>query len=389
MQGPPSVLTLGIDASRNRSGGAKAHLIGILSEVDPTRSGIGAVHVWAFKSLLDAIPDRPWLVKHNPSALEKGLPAQLWWQATGLIREAREVGCDILFTTDASTVCRFQPMVVLSQDMLSYEPNVMQSFGHGYSRARLIAILYLQNWVFRRAQGVIFLTRYAATAIQQSCGLLPNITHIPHGVGAAFQALEAAHTWPPVAGRAVRCLYISNTAPYKHQWHVVRAVAQLRQRGYALQLELVGGGEGKAQTRLEAQIALSDPGREFVTQREFVPQQTLPGLLEAADLFVFASSCENMPNTLVEAMAAGLPIASSNRGPMPEVLEDGGVFFDPEDPNSIAAAIEDLITNSGKRTRLAARAKELSRQYSWARCARETFSFIAQTAKRITQSGQR
>ena len=93
-----------------------------------------------------------------------------------------------------------------------------------------------------------------------------------------------------------------------------------------------------------------------------------------------------MPVTLLEAMAAGLPIACSSRGPMPEVLEDGGVYFDSEDPDSIAAAIEDLITDPRKRTRLAARAKELSHQYSCPRCARETFSFIAQIAIRSQET---
>lgn len=67
---------------------------------------------------------------------------------------------------------------------------------------------------------------------------------------------------------------------------------------------------------------------------------------------------------------------------MPEVLEDGGVYFDPENPDSIAAAIEDLITNPDKRSELAMRAKNLSCNYSWLRCANETFAFIAQTAER-------
>jgi glycosyltransferase involved in cell wall biosynthesis len=71
---------------------------------------------------------------------------------------------------------------------------------------------------------------------------------------------------------------------------------------------------------------------------------------------------------------------------MPEVLEDGGVYFDPKNPDSIASAIADLIAYPDKRARLAMRAKELSLQYSWARCARETFSFIAQTADRAMKS---
>jgi glycosyltransferase involved in cell wall biosynthesis len=106
-------------------------------------------------------------------------------------------------------------------------------------------------------------------------------------------------------------------------------------------------------------------------------------MLATAHVFVFASSCENMPNTLMEAMAVGLPIACSNRGPMPEVLEDGGIYFDPENPHSIAEAIERIVTNADLRIQIAVRANQLSRQYSWARCTKETFAFLADTAQRL------
>ncbi len=54
-------IVAGIDASRNRSGGAVAHLVGLLTGSDPMEYGIREVHVWAYKSLLDAVPDYPWL----------------------------------------------------------------------------------------------------------------------------------------------------------------------------------------------------------------------------------------------------------------------------------------------------------------------------------------
>jgi glycosyltransferase involved in cell wall biosynthesis len=262
--------------------------------------------------------------------------------------------------------------------MLSYEPGEIDRYSFGKEKLRLIALRYVQNMALRSASGVIFLTRYAARVIQQSCGPLSSISYIPHGVGAAFRAdprTNISDTETPV-----RCLYISNALPYKHQWHVVDAVALLRRRGLDLQLELVGGGEGEAQARLEATIAVCDPDRMFVTQRDFVSQKALPEFLAAAHIFIFASSCENMPNTLIEAMAAGLPIACSDRGPMPEVLDDGGVYFDPENPESIATAIADLVNDPAKRIRLASRAMQLATQYSWRRCSDETLSFVAQTA---------
>ena len=376
-------LIVGIDASRNRSGGAIAHLTGILTEGDPIKHGIREVHVWAYRSLLDRILDRPWLVKHGPKDLEQSLTKQLWWQATRLSREVEAAECDILFTTDASTVCCFKPMVVMSQDMLSYEPGVMKYFGFTKERLRLLAILYLQNRAMRAADGVIFLTRYAAKVIQESCGPLSRIANIPHGLGEDFKRAKAVQARPADNEHPIRCLYVSNAAMYKHQWVVVKAIATLRRQGYNISLQLAGGGSGKAQQLVDKEIALSDPRKTFVTQTGFVAQKELPAILAGSNLFVFASSCENMPVSLLEAMAVGLPIACSNRGPMPEILADGGVYFDPENPDSIAAAVEKLITDPALRIRLAQRAKQLSEQYSWSRCAEETWRFIAETYRSV------
>ena len=102
----------------------------------------------------------------------------------------------------------------------------------------------------------------------------------------------------------------------------------------------------------------------------------MPSVLSKSDIFVFASSCENMPNTLVEAMASGLPIACSDRGPMPEVLGDGGVLFDPESPTSIAAAIRCLVADSSLRKKCSEGALKLADRYSWGRCGSATWRFL-------------
>lgn len=377
-------MILGINASRARSGGAIVHLLGVLEEVDPAEFGINEIHVWSYAKLIDALPLARWLVKHAPRVLERSLFHQLLWERFFLPAELRQVNCSILLNIHAGSVCRFRPSVAISRDMLSYESGEIERFGISKARLRLIVLRYVQNASLRSADGAIFLTRYAGRVIQKSCGPLANVAYVPHGVAAAFRANTCAQAWPEAGERPIRCLYVSNALPYKHQWHVVRAVAQLRKLGFDIHLELIGGGEGVAQRRLDAEIARSDPNREFVIERGIVPQHTLPGYLATADVFVFASSCENMPNTLLEAMAAGLPIACSNRGPMPEVLRDGGVYLDPENPDSIASAIATLISDAGRRNRLARRAEQLSHQYSWARCAHETFTFLKETAERVT-----
>ena len=88
-----------------------------------------------------------------------------------------------------------------------------------------------------------------------------------------------------------------------------------------------------------------------------------------------------MPNILLESMAAGLPIACSNLGPMPEMLGDAGVYFNPEQPDEIAAAIRKLLESSELRANLAELAFQQAQLYSWERCAQETFDFLSQIAR--------
>ena len=378
-----SYIIVGIDASRNRSGGAKAHLIGILEEANPASFGISTVHLWSYKSLLDQIPDFPWLVKHNPDQLEKSLARQVWWQYYHLPKEATKAGCHVMLNTDAGTISQFRPSVVMSRDMLSYEKGEMQRYGWTKARLRLLALKYIQARSLKQANGAIFLTRYAASTIQKFTGQLRKTAIIPHGVSHHFRRVSSIGTW---LNDSIRCLYVSNAAMYKHQWHVIRAIGQLRSRGHKVSLILAGGGTGPAQELIDKEIIRTDPERKFVTQVGFVKHEAIPSLLSEANIFVFASSCENMPNTLVEAMASGLPIACSDRGPMPEVLNDAGVYFDPENPASISQAIEEIIKDEEKRLILSKKAKLLSEQYSWARTSNQTFAFLAEIA--ITSNGK-
>ena len=80
--------------------------------------------------------------------------------------------------------------------------------------------------------------------------------------------------------------------------------------------------------------------------------------------------------TLLEGMAAGMTIACSNKSSLPELIEDGGLFFDPTNPKSISTALEKLINNDNLRLELSLKARKISNKYSWKRCSKETFSFI-------------
>ena len=377
---PVSVgLVVAIDASRNRSGGAKAHLLGVLNCGHPHAYDIAAVHVWSYDSLLDQLPDVPWLIKHSPPELKQSLLFQLWWQYRVLSREIVTAGCNVLLSTDAGTVCSFSPSVVMSRDMLSFEGNEMRRYLLlSFPRLRLFLLKKMQISSLRRASGVLFLTQYASRVIQRFSGKLTTVRVIPHGIGEQFRQSTSGGVWPK-SMPSISCVYVSNVDMYKHQWHVVSAIAALRKKGHPVLLRLVGAaGDGRAKVLLREALDREDPEGDFVEICDAVPHNEIPSHLAKADIFIFASSCENMPNTLVEAMASCIPIACSDRGPMPEILRDAGTYFDPEDSASIAKAIERLIVEDTFRLEVVRKAQALSCQYSWTRCARETWGFLAQ-----------
>lgn len=375
-------ITVGIDASRLRSGGGIEHVKGVIDSGNPCKYGINQVHLWSYSNLLHLLPAKSWLIKHNADQLEGSIWSQLWWQNQILRRELQSTKCNILFTVDASTICYFRPSVVLSQDMQSYEPGIMKRYGLSAKLLRLYIIGILQKRAIKRAAGVIFLTSYAKRIIQDSTGIVEHTVIIPHGVGSEFQGINVDLDWDYGSANDIRCVYISNTAIYKNQWFVVRAIGALRKKGYRVSLHLVGGGKGKGRRLTEKAIDECDPRREFIKISEYVPHAKIGEILGNSKIFIFASSCENMPVTLLEGMAAGMPIACSNCGPMPEILQDGGVYFDPRDSESIGNALEQIIIDSVYRKAIARRAREIALHYTWQRCADETWRFIAETFKR-------
>jgi glycosyltransferase involved in cell wall biosynthesis len=138
----------------------------------------------------------------------------------------------------------------------------------------------------------------------------------------------------------------------------------------------VGPAYPAALKRLNQTMDHVDAERHWVHYHGAIPFNELHFFYAEADSGLFASSCENMPNILLETMASGLPIACSNRGPMPEVLGQAGVFFNPEQPEDIARALRELIESPQTRTELARASYERIQQYSWLRCADETFRFL-------------
>lgn len=378
-------LVIGIDAANLRQGGGRTHLIELLRAATPSAHGVQKVVVWGSRETLAALDERPWLEKVSPPALDAGVFRRMRWQRRSLSHEARAARCDLLFVPGGNYAADFHPVVTMSRNMLPFEWHELRRFGVSVIALKLVVLRFEQARTFRRADGVIFLTKYAQRQVQAVTGQLAGKSVIiSHGRNNRFSMVprtqKRIQDYSP--DHPYRVLYVSIVDQYKHQWHVVEAIARLRaETNWPLALDLVGSSYPPALKRLNAYIARFDPDRSWVRYHGAVPYTDLHEVYANADLGVFASSCENMPNILIETMAAGLPVACSERGPMPEVLQQGGVYFDPENPETICDALRQLIASPEARTAAAAASYSEAQTYAWDRCASDTFAFLAETAR--------
>lgn len=369
---------IGIDASRNRSGGAIVHLINILKFFNSKEGKIKEIHLWSYKKLLDAVGDYPWLIKHCPDVCEQGMVKQLKWQRNQLPKELKKYDCKLLYSPDAGSVCRSHPYITMSRDMLSFEKKEMARYFFSTAWVRLYLLKLVQLSSFKKSKGTIFLTQYAKDTIAKYHKIDYQNIVINHGISDAFRINKINK--PNLTNESeIVVSYVSNADLYKHNWNVIEAVSNLRKKHKLnIKLQLIGAKEGhpialeKISTAVEKFVA-KDNWLE-VTSR--VDHSQLVKLLQKSDVFVFASTCENMPNTLIEGMSTGLPVVCSSYGPMPEVIGNGTVLFDPEKVDSLELALNKMVFDDDFRLKAAAVSYEKSEQFSWEKCSRLTFEFI-------------
>lgn len=376
-------MVLVIDASNIRGGGGLTHLVELLKASDPLSHGFNKVYVCSGNITLDRIEDKPWLIKCHHSMLDMGLINRIRWQFFHLGKLMSSVSCTLLFVPGGTYFGSFHPFVSMSQNLLPFELKELFRYGFSKMTIKLLMLRVTQSITFKNSDGVIFLTDFAKNTvlkvINKEDGLFATI---PHGINKRFtrlpreqKSIDTYSTHNPY-----RILYVSSIDVYKHQWHVIKAIAMLYNSGFPIILDLVGPSEPSPLEKLKISMNESDPDGRFIFYHGALPYEALSEIYAKADMGLFASSCETFGQIVTEAMSAGLPLACSKLSAMPEVLGDAGIYFDPEDPQDIALAIKRLIESPELRREKANEGFIRAQLYSWQRSGTETFEFLSKVA---------
>jgi glycosyltransferase involved in cell wall biosynthesis len=198
-----------------------------------------------------------------------------------------------------------------------------------------------------------------------------RIDVVPNGLGLA------AHASPTPAaelrarldiGERPMILTVSAKRPHKNLLRLLGALALLPAPRPVL---VMPGYPTRHEAELrERSIALGLA--DDVRLLAWVDDADLEGLYALADAFVFPSLYEGFGLPVLEAMARGIPVASSNRASLPEVAGGAALLFDPEREEEIAAAIDRLLRDRDEADRLRAAGRERAAQFTWERTAELT-----------------
>jgi len=379
-----------IDATNLRDGGGITHLTQILNNSKLNQTFFQEITILGSAYILSQIQDKPYIRKVQKKIFEKNYLIRVLWLLLKFDSFLRNGKTDLLFAPGGSFYTSFHPVVTMSRNSLPLELNEARRYGFSFTYFRLLFLRFIQKRSFLKADGFIFLTHYAKDSfIKQGWFKFKNKTHkiriIPHGV--APIVLNTSDTLPPQkkiinSDNPFKILYVSIIDLYKHQDKVALAIEKLNLEGKFVEINFVGSHYNRAFFNFNNIInSMSGEIRLMINYHGKLNAAQQSYLFSQMDCVLFASSCENMPNILLEGMSSGLPILCSNRGPMPEILKNAGEYFDPESIDSICEAIVRLYSSFELRTDLAKKSFNLSKSYSWEKCANETFQFLAEFKK--------
>jgi glycosyltransferase involved in cell wall biosynthesis len=318
----------------------------------------------------ERLPDSPELAVETTNHPD-GTAGRLFWENTSLLRAVRRYSADALyFPLHITNLVDLCPKVAAVRNAAPYYPEAHR----GASRrelARLRALRAATRRTVRQSDRVVFMSEATRDRVAASVPAAREKGVVaPHGVPAGFEPIEPSPAVLESYDLPEKFLLtVSNIARYKNFVELVDGYAAARTETDLPPLCIAGRVvDERYATAVRRRIRAHELD-DSVRLLGYVDHDDLPHLHAASELFVFGSACENAPVSLVEALACGDAIASSNAASMPEICGDAATYFDPYDPTDISETLVALWENPGRRERLGNRALARVERFDWDRTA--------------------
>ena len=306
------------------------------------------------------------------------LGRDLWWSNVGAPAAARAAGAGLLHVpVPYGPLLGRLPLVVTVHDCF-----VLQT-PERFRRWMRLHLGATMRPLLRRADAVIASSMSTKQDIVELTNTKPDRVHVIHcGVRRRFAPVDAYDE----RLRSLRARYrlpdrfilsVGQVEPRKNLARLVRSVAKAAGMPGSHDLTLVHAGpqgwlSGDLHEAMQSPVAQAHT--RFIG---FVPDDDLPLLYAAAEALAYPSLGEGFGFPIVEAMASGTPVITSNVSSMPEVAGDAALLVDPQSEDDIARALNRVWIDAEQRTALRARGLARAALFDWQDVARRTAEIYA------------
>lgn len=237
-----------------------------------------------------------------------------------------------------------------------------------YDKFRMFYIRKVVPFFLKKVEQIVAVSNATKQDIIEFYGIPENkITVIYNGFNEQkFNNKPAGKSIAEILGKNKKyILYVARIEhPGKNHLNLVKAYEKFPDK-IKKEYDLVCAGGFKERSEEVLQYAKNSPDSGNINFTGFFPMQDLVDLYKNASVFAMPSFYEGFGIPLVEAMACGIPIACSDRGPLPEVGGKAVLLFDPDDPSDISNKIETILSDEKKRKEIIDSGLDRKKTFDW------------------------
>lgn len=293
-------------------------------------------------------------------------PTYPLWEQWALPRAVKKVGADLLHcTSNTAPIFGKVPLVVTLHDIIFLEkqsgrnPSLYQALGRLYRR-------FVVPKILPKCKKVITVSNYERQRILSSLNLDPEkVVAIYNGYNSQFHPMEE---YKSVVSNYIEderyIFFLGNTDPKKNTAGTLKAYSEYVKKSKNPSTLLLADIDPQS-----VKMLLKEIGEEEILAKikfsGYIPNKDLPAIYNGASAFLYTSLRESFGIPILEAMACGTPVVTSNTSAIPEIAGEGAILVDPTNPSAIANALLRLEEDEAFRKSSIEYSLERVKHFSW------------------------
>lgn len=309
----------------------------------------------------------------NMQVVTLSCPTYPLWEQVALPLAVRRIKPDVLHCTSntAPLFCK-APLVLTLHDIIYLEPR-QQSSHSAYQNMGWYYRRFVVPRILGRCKRIITVSEFERQRIQQTLHLDDSVlVAIHNGFSSHFKPVEHPEI---ITGNYLKenryILFLGNTDPKKNTHRTLKAYGMYVQQTENPLPLLVADLPDSFLEKVIADIEMPFI-KDLIRTTGYIANTDLPAIYSGAAVFLYTSLRESFGIPLLEAMACGTPVITSNTSSMPEVAGEAALFVDPFNENDIAEKLIKLLTDATLAERIKAKGLERVKLFSWEQTARKT-----------------